>query len=104
MRNIKEMLAVAVLLASTTTPLAFAAQNPANAPTKTQTVAMAMLPDKDDKEKHPAIRDAMNHLRMAREILEKRADNDFKGHKAEAIKSIDQAMEHLRQALAADTK
>ena len=92
-----------MLLAVAATPTGVIAQDSPRS-VKTQTVAMAMLPDKDDKEKHPAIRDAMNHLRMAREILEKRADNDFKGHKVEAIKSIDQALEHLRQALAADTK
>lgn len=103
MKDIRKLFTAVMLLAVAATPPGVIAQDSPRS-VKTQTVAMAMLPDKDDKEKHPAIRDAMNHLRMAREILEKRADNDFKGHKVEAIKSIDQALEHLRQALAADTK
>lgn len=103
MKKIETMFAAVMLVASVATSTGVIAQDSSHS-VKTRAVGMAMLPDNDDKEKHPAIRDAMNHLRMAREILEKRADNDFKGHKAEAIKSIDQAMEHLRQALAVDTK
>jgi hypothetical protein len=34
--------------------------------------------------------------------LENKAASDFDGHKVAAIKSIDEAMEHLRQALQAD--
>ena len=46
----------------------------------------------------------MRHLEEAKNILQKKAASDFGGHKVEAIRSIDQAMEHLRQALQADRK
>jgi predicted transcriptional regulator len=55
-------------------------------------------------ERHPEIREAMKHLREAREVLKKEAANDFKGHKVQAIHSIDEALEHLRQALESDEK
>jgi len=55
-------------------------------------------------EKHPEIRAAMQHLREAKEILQKKAAHDFKGHRVQAIQSIDQALEHLRQALESDEK
>jgi len=55
-------------------------------------------------EPHPEIRQAMQHLRQAKEILQKKADRDFEGHRKQAVESIEQAEEHLRQALAADKK
>jgi hypothetical protein len=58
----------------------------------------------EGRELHPAIRQAMRHLQAAKNVLEHKAASDFGGHKVEAIKSIDEAMEHLRQALQADKK
>ncbi len=65
--------------------------------------------DKDDKkearekrEGHPVIREAIHQLERTKEELEHKAAGDFHGHKAAAIKSINEAMEHLNQALASD--
>jgi hypothetical protein len=58
----------------------------------------------EGKEAHPEIRDAMRHLEAAKNILEHKAAHDFGGHRVEAIKSIDAAMDHLRQALNYDKK
>jgi hypothetical protein len=55
-------------------------------------------------EGHPEIHAAMEHLRQAKMVLQKKAARDFEGHRKEAIESIDQALEHLRQALEADKK
>jgi len=54
-------------------------------------------------EKHPEIRAAINHLRMAKENLEK-ASHDFGGHRVEAIKHTDAALEECRLALESDKK
>jgi hypothetical protein len=58
---------------------------------------------KEGKEAHPRLVAAMKKLEASKKDLEA-APNDFGGHKAEAIKSIDEAMKHLRLALAADKK
>jgi hypothetical protein len=55
-------------------------------------------------ETHPEIHAALQHLREAKEILQKKAAHDFEGHRKQAIESIEQAEEHLRQALAVDKK
>jgi hypothetical protein len=59
----------------------------------------AMQAGKDRDEKHPEIWAAMNHLREAKNILERKASNDFEGHKHQAVELIDQAMEQLHQAM-----
>lgn len=58
---------------------------------------------KAGKEAHPRLVAAMKKLEESKKELEA-APNDFGGHKVEAIKSIDEAMKHLRLALAADKK
>jgi hypothetical protein len=58
----------------------------------------------EGKERYPEIHAAMAKLREARDILERKAGNDFEGHKKQAIESTNQALEHLRQALAVDQK
>ena len=55
------------------------------------------------QEKHPEIRRAMKALQSARNDLQ-HAASDYGGHRVQAIKSIDEALEHLKQALAFDTK
>lgn len=57
----------------------------------------------EKKEPHRAIRVAIKQLERTRGELE-RAASDFGGHKAEAIKGIDDALKHLNLALAADKK
>ncbi len=55
------------------------------------------------KEGHPELRAAMTALERSKKDLEKTA-NDYGGHKAEAIKSIDEAIKHLKLAEAYDKK
>ena len=71
--------------------------------------AFAIPQDKDDKmekkekmEKHPEIRECIKQLERTKFDLEHKASSDFHGHKAAAIKSINEAMEHLNQALQSD--
>jgi hypothetical protein len=46
----------------------------------------------------------MDKLREAKGILEHKTTHDFGGHRVQAIESINQALEHLRQALEYDKK
>jgi hypothetical protein len=55
-------------------------------------------------EGHPEIHQAMQHLREAKQILQQKAARDFEGHRKQAVESIDQAIEHLKQALQDDKK
>lgn len=57
----------------------------------------------EKREKHPEIESAMNHLRQAKQNLE-HAAHDFGGHRATALKHVDEALEECRQALAYDKK
>ena len=59
---------------------------------------------KGEREEHPVIRQAIKELQHTKWLLEKKAASDFRGHRVQAIQSIDQALEHLNQALQADTK
>jgi len=59
---------------------------------------------KEGKEGHPVIKAAIRELQHVKMQLQTKAASDFKGHKAAAIKSIDEAIEHLNQALQSDTK
>jgi len=52
-------------------------------------------------EPHPEIRAAIQSLRKAKEHLE-HAAHDFGGHRVEAIKACDAALEQLQQALQFD--
>jgi hypothetical protein len=56
------------------------------------------------REEHPVIEDSIRQLQAVRDELEHKAASDFKGHKAAAIRSIDEAIAHLREALRVDTK
>ena len=68
--------------------------------------AFAVPQDRDDKrekrEKHPEIHECIKQLEKTKWDLEHKAASDFHGHKVAAIKSIDEAIEHLRQGLASD--
>lgn len=54
-------------------------------------------------ERHPAIHEAIESLRKAKLELE-HADHDFGGHRADAIKDCDKAIEQLKLALQFDKK
>ena len=55
------------------------------------------------KEAHPELHAAMKALERSRKDLQKAA-SDYGGHKAEAIKSIDEAIKHLKLAEEYDKK
>lgn len=62
--------------------------------------------DKDDQrknEKHPEIEAAIDALQKAKYHLE-HAAHDFGGHRADALKSVDNALAQLRLALQYDKK
>jgi hypothetical protein len=73
----------------------------------------AVAQDKDDKkpmgekhermEHHPEIASAMNHLREAKQNLE-HAAHDFGGHRVEALKHVNEALEECRKAMEYDKK
>jgi hypothetical protein len=54
-------------------------------------------------ERHPHIRTSIRELRLARREL-READHDFGGHRVEAIKAIDVAINQLEQALEFDRR
>lgn len=55
------------------------------------------------KERHPAIRAAINALEKAKVDLQ-HAAHDFGGHRAEALKAVDYAIKQLHEALEYDKK
>jgi hypothetical protein len=54
-------------------------------------------------ERHPNIRRAIEALRAARNDLE-HADHDFGGHRVEAMRAVDRAIEQLQVALRFDNR
>ena len=58
---------------------------------------------REGREHHPEIRQAIRHLEMAKQSLKKGA-HDFSGHRAEAIKHTDAALEECHKALESDEK
>jgi len=65
-------------------------------------VAVA-APKAEEAERHPHIHHAIHELREAKKEL-KEADHDFKGHREDALKACDKAIEQLELALKADEK
>jgi hypothetical protein len=74
----------------------------------TLVVPAAFAQDKDKMEKHekmekhPEIHECIKQLEKTKWDLEHKAASDFHGHKVMAIKSIDEAIGHLREGLASD--
>lgn len=56
------------------------------------------------RERHPAIHQAIRQLEHAKMILQKEAARDFEGHRAKAVKEIDEALADLRLALQSDKR
>lgn len=54
------------------------------------------------RERHPEIREAIAKLENAKHDLVAEAARDFKGHRAKAVRHIDEAVTELRLALQAD--
>lgn len=59
---------------------------------------------KEGREHHPVIRQSIRQLENVKRELTTKAASDFGGHKAAAIKSIDEAIGHLNEALNYDKK
>lgn len=55
-------------------------------------------------ERHPHIHRAINQLEHTKTILQKDAARDFEGHRAQAVKLIDEAIVQLNAALKSDIK
>lgn len=51
------------------------------------------------KMNHPAIQNAVRHLKVAKDTLTQDTGNDYEGHKDKALKAIDEALEELHQAM-----
>jgi transcription elongation GreA/GreB family factor len=60
-------------------------------------------PPEEKEERHPRIHAAIRELREAKKDLEK-ADHDFGGHRVNAIKAIDHAIEQLEKCLKFDKR
>lgn len=56
------------------------------------------------RERHPAVHRAIRQLERAKQILQREAARDFEGHRAKAVKDIDEALAELHKALEADKK
>jgi hypothetical protein len=93
MKSIYAVLTAAVLACAIALP-ATAQQNDS---AKLKRVQMA------EKERHPEIAAAMEHLREAKRNLEL-AKHDFGGHRADALKHVNEALEECRLALEFDKK
>jgi len=83
-------------------PMATSA-DPGPSPSKRPTVTAlhTNTQDRDDRERHPEIRDAMNLLNQAQDRLS-HAAHDFHGHRTKAMKHISAAIEELNLALRSD--
>jgi hypothetical protein len=60
-------------------------------------------PEKEEKERHPHIRQSIRELREARKEL-RTADHDFGGHRVQAIEAVDGAIKQLEIALKYDRR
>lgn len=59
--------------------------------------------ERDRREGHPEIREAIRHLEQARESLQ-RGSHDFHGHRAKALQHTNQALKECHQALESDRR
>jgi len=83
-------------------PMATSA-DPGPSPSKVPTATPLHMntQDRDDRERHPEIRDAINLLNQAQDRLN-HAAHDFHGHRTKAMKHISAALEELNLALRSD--
>jgi hypothetical protein len=72
-------------------------------PVAAQTKSTPKLKTVQMKEQHPEIAAAMMHLKEAKQNLE-HAAHDFGGHRVNALKHVNEALEECRLALEADKK
>ena len=78
-------------------------QKPVSAVLTAFALALAFTLTASTQERHPEIHAAKQHLREAKRNLE-HAAHDFGGHRAAALKHVDEALAECDQALAFDKK
>lgn len=100
LENFRETLTIVVLAGALSLPAMTFAQ-PAGVPQDKDDRAK---PAQEGKEPHPVIRHSIRQLEAVKNELTTKAARDFGGHKAAAIKSIDEAIHHLQEALEYDKK
>ena len=79
------------------------AANPAPNPTPApNAMPQNTPPNATGQEPHPVMRRAIRQLQNVRQELQNDASRDFDGHRANAVKLIDQAIQQLQQGIQYD--
>jgi hypothetical protein len=101
--SVKAAFAQSSTSSSTTTPATSPTTTPATSPTPTAspTIAPRTQNRTVTAEKHPALRAALRHLKLAKTELQKGA-HDFQGERVEALKDTDKAIVDIEKALKID--
>jgi hypothetical protein len=84
-----------------TTPATAPATSPTTAPATSPTIAPRTQNRTVMAEKHPDLRAALRHLKLAKTELQKGA-HDFQGERVEALKDTDKAIAEIEKALKID--
>jgi hypothetical protein len=104
LKNMSGLLVTATLAASLALPGIALGQPGAPQDKDDRPKAATKAGKKEGNEKHPVIHHSIQQLQGVKKELTSKAASDFGGHKVEAIKSIDEAIHHLEEALAYDKK
>jgi hypothetical protein len=101
--SVKAAFAQSSTSSSTTTPATSPTTTPATSPTPTAspTIAPRTQNRTVTAEKHPDLRAALRHLKLAKTELQKGA-HDFQGERVEALKDTDKAIVDIEKALKID--
>jgi hypothetical protein len=90
---------------SSTSPSTTPATSPTTSPTIAPTTSPTIAPRTQNRtvmaEKHPDLRAALRHLKLAKTELQKGA-HDFQGERVEALKDTDKAIADIEKALKID--
>ena len=103
-KKITSILVASVFAIGLSFPIATSAE-PGSSPSKAPSVTALRTntQDRDARERHPEIRDAINLLNQAQDRLN-RAAHDFHGHRTKAMHHISAAVEELNLALRSDRR
>lgn len=104
LKNSSKLLTIAILAAALVLPSVAFGQPRAPQDKDDRPKAAAKAGKKEGNEKHPVIHHSIQQLQAVKNELTTKAASDFGGHKVAAIKSIDEAIHHLQEALASDKK
>jgi hypothetical protein len=86
-----------------TSPTTAPITSPTTAPTTSPTIAPRTQNRTVMAEKHPDLRAALRHLKLAKTELQKGA-HDFQGERVEALKDTDKAIADIEKALKIDRR